>query len=75
MSDLTDRARQLIQDVEKLEERTLEAERTAETYLMASQDDEYLQRQIKGLHDFIADVRHGIRDLDEYEAVCGRLWV
>lgn len=28
-------------------------------------------REVEALHDFIRDVRLGIRDLDEYEAVCG----
>lgn len=32
-------------------------------------------REVEALHDFIRDVRLGIRDLDEYEAICDRMWL
>jgi hypothetical protein len=50
------------------------SERELEAYQVALGDDEDLRDEIKGLRGFIADVRLGIRDLSEYEDVCGRAW-
>jgi hypothetical protein len=75
MSDLGDRIAELAEDVAKLEKRTEEAEGSAETYFMASQDDERLTREIKLLREFIADVRLGIRDLSEYDAICNPVYL
>jgi hypothetical protein len=33
-----------------------------------------LQDEIATLREFIEDVRLGIRDLDEYEAICGQVY-
>jgi hypothetical protein len=46
-----------------------------EGYQIALSDDECLKCEIKTLRDFIADVRLGLRDLSEYEDICGRAWV
>jgi predicted RNase H-like nuclease (RuvC/YqgF family) len=43
---------------------------TLEHYERAIQDDAALEFEIRGLREFIEDVRLGIRDLDEYERVC-----
>lgn len=75
MSDLVARIERIAEDVATLEGSRDEAERSAETYLMATQDDEYLRREITTLRDFIADVRFGVRDLDEYEAICGTVYL
>lgn len=37
-------------------------------------DEERAKAEVKLLREFIADVRLGIRDLDEYEAICGAVW-
>lgn len=80
MSD--DGLAKVVQRIAKLEAENVdlrrqrdEAERSAETYLMATQDDEQLQREITTLRDFINDVRLGIRDLSEYEAICDARWL
>ena len=43
-----------------------------EMYQMAIADDEWHRREIQTLHEFVADVRLGIRDLGEYEEVWRR---
>ncbi|HZA18949.1 MAG TPA: hypothetical protein VE645_19065 [Pseudonocardiaceae bacterium] len=46
--------------------------RKQEAHRMAIRDNEALIDEIDTLHEFIADVRRGIRDLSEYEEVCRR---
>lgn len=60
-------------DVEKLEQRIDDLERECDEMrqqLMWYEYDTDVD-EARRLRDFIADVRLGIRDLDEYEAVCG----
>lgn len=41
-----------------------------EAYMDLEVDLDWLRAEIRTLREFIADVRLGIRDLDEYEAIC-----
>lgn len=61
---------------EELKRELAETRDELEGYQMALGDDEYLKTEIATFRGFIADVRHGIRDLSEYEEVCHRgYWV
>jgi hypothetical protein len=46
-----------------------------ETYERVIGDDTVLHDEIKLLREFIEDVRLGIRDLDEYGAVCNPAYI
>lgn len=79
---MSDEMAELKAEIARLEDELIGAElerdevRTeVESFQVALGDDEYLHREIKCLHDFIADVRLGIRDLDEYEAICGTVYI
>ena len=73
---MSDETAGLKAEIEKLEAELTDAElerdqarQELEGYQVALGDDEYLHREIKCLRDFIADVRLGIRDLSEYNAI------
>lgn len=55
--------------IDALEVDLRDVEEQLEHYERAAADDEGLKRRIHLLEEFIADVRRGIRDLDEYDAV------
>lgn len=69
---LLDRVAEFDKKICELKGELTSTQEELEAYQMAIADDEWHRREIATLHEFVADVRLGIRDLDEYEEVCRR---
>lgn len=71
---LTKRIRELEDEVREVRADLLESEREAEMFMLACQGDERAEGELRGIREFFADVRRGIRDLSEYDDVCGEVY-
>lgn len=78
---LRDKVAGLEREVEELGRELAEARADAsealdalEGYQIAGLEDDALNDEVKGLREFFEDVQRGIRDLSEYDDVCGEVY-